>query len=120
MPIFFAIGQVWACARVIALYEWHKEPIFWMGAIAWGIAGYSLPEVRLWLKKKAIAAVALGLSIIALIRLARTGQFPIMFQFMMWGPLAVVVGSVRLILEGDLLKKYEDVHGQPEPSNLKN
>lgn len=73
--------------------------------------------MQTWLRKKAVAALVFSFSILILGHLAMTRQFPILLQFMMWGPISVVMAGVRAIVEEDLLKKYESVHEQTTPNS---
>jgi hypothetical protein len=116
-PIFFSILQIWAVVRVVLLYGWDREPVFWAGAIVWGTVGYFLYELKTWLRKKTIAALVFSFSILALAHLARTGQFPMVFQFMMWGGLSVVMAMVRVFVEEDLLRSYGTAKRQAESSS---
>lgn len=116
-PIFFAIVQIFAVVQVVSLYGWHREPIFWAGAIAWSAMGYFLHELKTWLRKKAVVALVFSFSLLIVGHLAYTAKFPIAFQFMIWGPMSGVMAMVRVFVEEDVLRSYETARRQAESSS---
>ena len=99
LTIFFGVAQVWGVVEVISLYGWHREPAFWAGAIVWGTVGFFLDKLRSWLMKRKVLFLIFIFSILALVHLARTEQFPLVFQFMMWGGLTFFLVGVRVLAE---------------------
>jgi len=99
LTIFFGVMQVWGVVRVISLYGWHREPAFWAGAIVWGAVGCFLDGLRTWLMKRKMVYLIFATSILVLVHLARTNQFPLVFQFMMWGGLTLFLVCARVLAE---------------------
>jgi len=97
--------QVWGVVRVISLYGWHREPAFWAGAIVWGTVGFFLDKLRTWLMKRKVVFLIFIFSILALVHLARTKQFPLVFQFMMWAGLTLFLVCVRVLAEAVRTRK---------------
>jgi hypothetical protein len=109
LPIFFGVMQVWAVVRVISLYGWHREPAFWAGAIVWGTVGLFLHKLRTWLMKRKMLYLIFIFSILALVHLARTKQFPSVFQFMMWGGLTLFLVCARVLAEAVRARKDSQI-----------
>jgi hypothetical protein len=109
LTILFGVMQVWGVVRVISLYGWHREPAFWAGAIVWGTVGFFLDTLRTWLMKRKVVFLIFIFSILALVHLARTKQFPLVFQFMMWGGLTLFLVCVRVLAEAVRTRKDSQI-----------
>jgi hypothetical protein len=98
--------QVLAIVEVIPL-GWHRMPLFWAGAIFWGIFGYYWYNIMMWLHKEHY-----WIGIVIVVILSVGGYFGLQ-QFYRWILLSFTVFGIRCLREVLANKAFVQI----EPKN---
>ena len=107
MMFLFGVLQIFGVLEVIPL-GWHKEPIFWLGAIFWSIVGYYWIDITSWFHKTNwwLGFILLFIwGIIPLQPIEKTGPLAFLRQFGMWAGCSIVAASIRAFHEEYVLRK---------------
>jgi len=105
LTVFFALVQIWAVLEVIPL-GWHRELVFWVGAVFWGVFGFFWHEIMCWFQKEnwwAGFALVFAIGVLALFA-PKTGPISLK-QFLFWSPLSIATLGTRALFTKPSFKK---------------
>jgi len=103
--IFFGLLQFYAIAEVIPL-GWCKEPVFWAGAVFWGLFGYFWYDIMCWLRK---GHYWLGFALVLTLAVAGYFGFQQFYRWIFWSFSAFGIRALLTVITN--MKEEEENKG---------